>query len=215
MLRVNLLPRDRRGGSGRGLSLSLSSLRPGRLGDLVDDPWSLAVGGAAVLALLAVGGSWFLQRQRAQELDQRISALAADSARLGERRILLDSLEAERDGVKERFRLVTRVDRHRYAWPRLLHALSDALPQAAWLSEIERETPLPALTVLVRGAAASPLAVTAYVRSLEAAPVVEYVDLVRTQRSSEAPGGGQSFTLRVHYAGSEPERGAEEGTPWR
>lgn len=199
MLRINLLTEETEKGRGRGRSLDLPSLPEGGLGAVVEDPWSVALAAAAALMLLGVAGSWLLQRNRGGELDERIAALTADSARLAEQRSLLDSLTAELDGVEQRFELVTRLDGHRYAWAQLMYALSEALPEAAWLSQIQRESPLPGLTVAVRGVAASPLAVTTYLRDLEASPYVGPVRLRGSQRAGGSPGNGQSFTLDVRY----------------
>lgn len=204
MLRINLLPEERPKGRGRGLSLGLPSLPEGGPGDLTSDPWMTALVAAAVVTILAVGGSWLLQRDRARDLGDRIAALTEDSARLTARRAVLDSLAAERDQVRERFELVRRLDAHRYAWPRLMYALSAALPEAAWISGIQRESPLPNLAVTVRGVAASPLAITTYLRDLEASPYVESVRLQGSQRMRSAPGRGQSFTLSVRYGAARP-----------
>lgn len=200
MLRVNLLPEEERPAGGRGFSLSLEGLpRPRDLLEAASDPWGLALVISAVLVLLGVGGSWYLQARHADRLDERLSAAVEDSARLAELRALDDSLRTQREEIERRLVLVSRLDRDRFAWARMLHSLAAALPEPAWLTRVEAGRPLPELRVQVQGAAVDPLSVTSYVRALEGYEWVGEVDLEGTSRMTGGPSGAQSFSLSVDY----------------
>lgn len=164
------------------------------------DPWTTGLVVAGVLSVTAVAGMWLLQRQRAADLSRRIEAARSDSTRLASLMSLTDSLRAEREELRLRLSAIRRVDRTRYAWPHLLDELSRALPDGVWLTGLEREAPLPDLTVSVRGMASDPLAVTSYVRSLEGQPHVGQVEIQGSQREAGGRLDLHRFTLRARYA---------------
>lgn len=200
MLRVNLLPEEERKSGEGGFSLSLEGLpRPGDLLTAASDPWGLALAIAAVAVLLTVGGSWYLQARHADQLEEGLTAAVEDSARLADLRAMDDSLRAQREEIERRLGLVARLDRDRFAWARMIHALAAALPEPAWLARVEAERPLPELRLRVEGAAADPLAVTSYARELEGYGWIAGTTLEGTSRLTGGPAGSQSFVLTVDY----------------
>ena len=200
MLEVNLHPdreRKRRGGFDADEILgSLSDLVPSPGGD----PWSLAL---AVVALVVIGGTaglWYLQSNRLSDLDSRIQSMAEDSARLADLQGIVDSLESRRTEIRERMSQVEDLDRGRYIWPHLLNELSRALPDAAWITSIDRTGVEPDVRVQVQGVAASPLVITQYVRGLREQQHVGDVEMGGSQRQQLEDGGyGHSFQLTVTY----------------
>lgn len=201
MLEVNLHPEKRRkrgGGFDAGeLFGSLRGMVPSVGGG---DPWSVAL---AVVALVVIGGGgvlWFMQGSRLGELDGRIQSMARDSARLANLQGMVDSLEARRAAIRDRMARVEDLDRGRYIWPHMLNELSRALPDAAWLTAIERTSSAPDLRVSVEGIAASPLIITQYVRGLRDQQHVADVEMGGSQRQQLQDGGyGHSFQLTVTY----------------
>lgn len=201
MLEVNLHP-DRRRKRGGGFDAdellgSLRSMVPSVGGG---DPWSVAL---AIVALVVLGGGgvlWYLQDSRLDELDSRIQSMAKDSARLADLQGMVDSLETRRAAIQDRMARVEDLDRGRYIWPHLLDELSRALPDAVWLTAIERTSSAPDLRVSVEGIAASPLVITQYVRSLRDQQHVADVEMGGSQRQQLQDGGyGHSFQLTVTY----------------
>lgn len=199
MLEVNLHPdRKRRRGGG----FSLGDLRDS-LGSMVPsggDPWSVALAVAAVVVLGGAGGMWYYQGSQLDELEARVQSTTQDSARLADLQGMVDSLESRRAEIRDRMSRVEDLDQGRYVWPHLMNELSDALPEAAWLSAIERTATAPDLRLSVQGVAASPLVVTEYIRALDERQHVADVQMNGSQRQQLEDGGyGHSFQLTLTY----------------
>jgi Tfp pilus assembly protein PilN len=145
------------------------------------DPWLIAAVAVPALVLLVVGWLWFSQRSDRGALDQRITEAVEDSARLSDLRALSDSLIAREAQISERLGLLRGLDDGRFVWPHLLDEFSRALPDFAWLTSIREASAAPDLQVQVDGMAANPLAITAYVRSLQESPFVGQVRILGSQ----------------------------------
>lgn len=204
MIEINLHPAGEKTAARRRGKFSLGL--PGWLkGGIVGrDPLAIA---SVAIALVAIGGLaalWLLQRGEARELERRLTTAVADSARLSDLRMLSDSLLERERLIRERVELVSALDGGRFVWPHLLDEISRALPEFTWLTAVKRESPLPDLTVQIQGLAASPLAITSFVRNLTESP---YVSEVRIQGSQQQPVGDlltQSFTLVIRYGDPPP-----------
>jgi len=201
MLEVNLHPdRKRKRGGGFDAGELLGSLRGMVPSVGGGDPWSVALGIVALVVLGGGGALWYMQGSRLDELDSRIQSMARDSARLADLQGMVDSLETRQAAIQSRMTQVEDLDRGRYVWPHLLDELSRALPDAAWLTAIERTSSAPDLRVSVEGIAASPLVITQYVRSLRDRQHVADVEMGGSQRQQLQDGGyGHSFQLTVTY----------------
>lgn len=200
MIEVNLLPdaqRERRSArrAAAGRSSRLTGVGKPR------DPWGRALLVAAVVVPAAVLFLWWTQRSAAAELETRLEAATADSARLAELRAVSDSLTARREVVRQRIAVVEQLDRNRFVWPHVLDELSRALPALAWVTSLEQQTPLPDVSFRIQGLAANPLAITEFVRNLEASDYLTDVRILGSQRQ-ELDGGelvAQAFTLDARY----------------
>lgn len=200
MLKINLLPDEKKGKSRPGFSISADRIpRPGELLEAAADPWGMALVVAAAIVILGVSWSWVSQTRQADQLHERIAAAVEDSSRLAGLMTASDSLSRRREAVKGRIQVVSRLQRDRYAWARMLHAIAAALPEPAWLTLVEAERPLPELRVRLEGEAATPQAVTAYVRALEGFAWIRGARLQGTSRLADGPVRGQSFTVTVDY----------------
>lgn len=199
MIEVNLLPEgQRQRKSGKRQAATKTRLKGvGR----PRDPWGTALLIAAVLIPAAVLFLWWTQRSAADRLESRLETATADSARLAELRAVSDSLTARREVVRQRVALIEQLDRNRFVWSHLLDEVSRALPSLAWLTTIERQTPLPEASMRLQGRAANPLAITEFVRNLEASDYIANVRILGSQRE-ELDGGElvvQAFTLDARY----------------
>jgi Tfp pilus assembly protein PilN len=164
-------------------------------------PWLTAMIAVLIAAPLIMGAMWFLQRSRSGSLEERLQTSQADSTRLADLRVLSDSLTTRQQLVRERVELIRGLDRDRFVWPHILDEMSGSLPDFVWLTSIQESSPLPDLTLEIRGMAATALAVTEYVRRLEMSP---YLGLVRILGSQQIPAEGtdlevHAFTLLVDY----------------
>ncbi len=212
MIEVNLHP----GGAKAKAKVKGRRRRAGRpvLGGGARSPWLTAMIAVLIAAPLIMGAMWFLQRSRSGSLEERLQTARADSTRLADLRVLSDSLTTRQQLVRERVELIRALDRDRFVWPHILDEVSGSLPDFVWLTSIQESSPLPDLTLEIRGMAATALAVTEYVRRLEMSP---YLGLVRILGSQQIPAEGtdlevHAFTLLVDYTPPPEPRGAGSET---
>lgn len=204
MIEVNLHPdrgRKRRGGRG-GLSLSLpASLRDFRGGDGGGkrDIWGTIAIVLPLLTLLAVGWMWFSQRSERSDLEERLAVAVDDSTRLADLRALSDSLVARKAAIGSRLDLVQSLDEGRFVWPHLLDEVSRALPAYTWLTAMRQNSAEPQLDVQIDGLAANPLAITRFVRNLQASPYVSNVRIMGSQQQLVQNVAAQAFSLMMTY----------------
>lgn len=201
MIEVNLLPEQQRsrkaGKRAAGARSRLQQVGRGKPRDM----WGTVLLVVGVLAPAAVLFLWWSQRSSAGDLESRLATATADSARLAELRQVSDSLTARREVVRQRVALVEQLDRNRFVWPHMLDELSRALPSLAWLTNLQQRSPLPEVGVQIQGLAANPLAITEFVRNLEASEYITDVRILGTQKQ-ELDGGElvvQAFTLTARY----------------
>lgn len=163
------------------------------------DPWAIAAIAIPVLVLLVVGWLWLSQRGEREGLHARLGEAVEDSIRLTDLRALSDSLMTREAQIRERLELITGLDDGRFVWPHVMDELSRALPDYAWLTSIRQNNPLPDLRVQVDGMAANPLAITAFVRQLQASPYVGQVRILGSQETAVDGFAAHSFKLIVGY----------------
>lgn len=202
MIEVNLHPegraepRKRR----RRLQLKLPDWEGfGGMAAIRGDPWRYVFFAALVLAPAAVLGMWYTQRAERSDLQQRLEAAAADSARLAELQTLSDSLIRRRQQLRERIQLIRGFDEDRFVWPHLMDEISRALPENTWITQISRRGSLPDVSVELQGMTTEPLLVTDFVRALQRQPHVGSVRIVRSQRRQVGGVNAHNFTLIASY----------------
>ena len=163
--------------------------------------WQTGMVAVLVVVPVAVAALWLTQRARANGLEERLQTASADSARLADLRALSDSLTERQTLIRERMDLIRTLDRDRFIWPHVMDEASRALPNFVWLTLIQELSPLPGLTVEIRGMAATPLAVTEYVRRLEDSRYLGSVRILGSQleRVSNSDLEVHAFTLMVDY----------------
>ena len=212
MIEVNLHPeRGRaRGGTGRRLPISLPTSFPrfgggggGAAGGR--DIWTTLAVGLPVLVLLVVGWLWFSQRSERGALEVRLEAAVADSMRLSDLRALSDSLAAREGRIGRRLELVKSLDDGRFVWPHLLDEIGRALPSYTWLTSLRQNAARPQLQVQVDGLAANPLAITEFVRNLQASPYVGEVRILGSQQELVDNVAAQAFKLMIVYESPPPQ----------
>jgi Tfp pilus assembly protein PilN len=212
MIEVNLLPESQKKSRGK-------AKRPAGGGGGLEDAlkgrnlWNGALAVACVVVPAAAGVIWWGQRTDAASFDIRLEAATADSARLADLRLVSDSLSERRTQIRDRVALVEQLDRNRFVWPHLLDEISRALPRLAWLSNLRQMSPLPNVGVQIQGIAANPLAITEFVRNLEASDYVTDVRILGSQKQSLNDGelSVQAFTLTARF--TEPVGGIGRTEP--
>lgn len=211
MIEVNLLPEAQKS---RGSSKRARASRPSLPGGVKDrNPWTAALIAACVIVPAAVLFLWWAQRGDARALDTRLETATADSARLADLRLVSDSLNARRQEIRDRVALVEALDRNRFVWPHLMDEVSRAVPRLAWLSTLRQLAPMPDVEVQVQGIAANPLAITEFVRNLEASDYITDVRILGSQKQTLDDGelSVQAFTLSIRF--TEPAGGIRRTEP--
>ena len=204
MIEVDLLPESLRQGQGPAPDGAAPTRVP-------LDIWGIALLLAALTIPPGIGALWWWQRAEALELGARLEAVVADSARLAELRAASDSLTERSRDIRERIALVERLDRDRFAWPHLMDEISRALPPPAWLTSLRQLSPPPDLSVELHGVAASPLAITEFVRGLGMSANIAEVTIVGSQQQEFDPDrvSRQAFTLVLRFAHAPAGRRSE------
>ena len=117
MIRINLLPADAR----RARSLSMDKVPRSPLIALA----------AAFLLLLPVG---LLGLKAADQA--RLKRLSAILQTLAPKKQEADRLKVEADALREQQRLIDQLNQRRSHWAQRLNALSDAVPDGIWLTDL-------------------------------------------------------------------------------
>lgn len=211
MIEVNLLPRSKRS---RGKA-KRATRRSGGLGAAMKgrNPWTGALAVACVVVPAAGLVVWWTQRSHATELDVRLEAATADSVRLADLRLVSDSLNDRRVQIRDRIALIEELDRNRFVWPHLIDEISRALPSLVWLDNLRQISPVPNVGVQIQGIAGNPLAITEFVRNLEASDYVRDVRILGSQQQTLNNGqlSVQAFTLTARF--TEPPSGVRRTEP--
>ncbi|MGH7539466.1 MAG: PilN domain-containing protein [Gemmatimonadota bacterium] len=198
MIEVNLFPEQQRQRKGRRTPGPKPRIpQPGR----PRDRWGTALRVVGVLAPAAVLFLWWTQRSQASDLESRLEVATADSARLAELRQVSDSLTARREEIRRRVALIEQLDGNRFVWPHMLDEVSRALPRFAWLTNLQRRSPTPEASLQIQGVAPNPLAITEFVRNLEASEYITDVRIMGSQKQELGDGElvVQAFTLTARY----------------
>jgi hypothetical protein len=157
----------------------------------------------AVVAVALWGATAFLgarvdaTRSAAAEREARV---VADSLAVAATMSRSQVLEDRRRVLGDKLDAAGGLDRGRYAWPRLLHAISEAIPSAAWVSDVVADGEDPGSgdpSFRVMGYAASAAVAGSFARALAASGTVAEAEVVRT----EAVKIGRSPAVRFEVAG--------------
>ncbi|MEK7401982.1 MAG: PilN domain-containing protein [Gemmatimonadota bacterium] len=228
-IEVNLLPgakRGRRKASG-GSSIDFQKLGQAIAAKFKDFYLSLAIG-TGVVAVIAVGLLFMLQRSKEARLDVDVKKAVDDSTRFAV--VLADRARAEarRDSALTQLNIIKAIDEDRYIWPHILDEISRSLPPYTWLRTVNftgtaqgtnpaaayRPPPpdtskkrkrvvieLPRDTVHIRivGRTVDPQAFTRFYRLLEESPFLGNVQFSKTETLLEEAKEVTQFTLDVLY----------------
>lgn len=199
-IEINLLGAKKKAASPRrGRRFSLPSLK-GISFQIKGDPVFLGVIGViGVMAILAVGLTFGKLDER-RDLEAAVELAVKDSARYSELIQAAERLAARRDTLLARVRVIQEIDRGRYIWPHVLDEVARGLPEYTWLTGV---TSAPQDTVGLRfrvtGNTGNNLALTRFMRDLEASPFIEGVTLISVEASQLGQKVINAFVLEAAY----------------
>jgi len=200
MIAINLLPgaKRKRGAKGAGIKLPDVAALLGA----IKEPWMVA---AAVAWLLVIGlGALYVKRDGAVgALVPKLAAAKRDSVRLAGILNQRARLERRRDSLLTEIEVIRDIDRDRYVWPHILDAVTKALPDYTWLSDLAGRTSegdSAGSSFTIQGKTAGEAqAVTRFMRNLSDSPFIQGVTLVSSGMVSEQGRDLTSFTINARY----------------
>jgi Tfp pilus assembly protein PilN len=153
------------------------------------------VAGIAILGLAvgAVGVQWLSATRTINQLDEEINQLTEEKARLAPIIAQVEAYQAKLAELEEKERLIERLKNERQGPVRMLDALSEALPDFVWLTELTQRAGM----VTIDGMAASLVSVADYIRKLEDDEWFQNVELVDASINTRQEQEFTQFQLRT------------------
>lgn len=205
MIEVDLL------GERRGRRARTEQAAPWRFTKILPrDGW--VIGSTVVLfaSLVTAVNLFTAAREDVAGAAGRVEAAVQDSLRIAAAAEAVHVLEARRDSIAERLRLVLEMDAQRYVWPHLMDEIAGALPREAWLTRLARATsPEGGVRLHIEGRAQGSAALTRFWNRMEASPFMRGVRLINSERI-ERPLSGDAeelyqFVLEAEHETPDPE----------
>ncbi len=159
---------------------------------------SLSLGLAGLILLVGIV-SYVMNKSALSKLNENIEVAVADSISYAESIRLINDIRNREEWIKERIDIISRVDQHRYLWPRLMAGINDALPAVTWLTRIETVAPFPALVFRIEGISFSNIEVANFMRRLARLQQIEDVKLISSKEHSIDGYSTMAFMLECHY----------------
>ena len=137
IIEVNLLPgakKSKRGGGG-GKALDFAALGAA-ISSKVKDKWLASAVACVIMAGVAVGMLFTMQRNRENGLKDKETKAIADSVQFAA--VLRDRMvaQAKRDSALTQLMIIRAIDEDRLIWPHFLQEVSRALPIYTWLRQL-------------------------------------------------------------------------------
>jgi Tfp pilus assembly protein PilN len=153
------------------------------------------VAGIAILGLAvgAVGVQWLSATRTINQLDEEINQLTEEKARLAPIIAQVEAYQAKLAELEEKERLIERLKNERQGPVRMLDALSEALPDFVWLTELTQRAGM----VTIDGMAASLVSVADCIRKLENNEWFQNVELVDASINTRQEQEFTQFQLRT------------------
>lgn len=201
-IEINLLgARKKAAGPRRGRRFALPSLK-GISFQIKGDPLFLGVIGLMGILAIAFLGLTLKKLDERQELREAVELAVADSARYAELIQAAERLAARRDTLLARVRVIQEIDRGRYVWPHVLDEVARSLPEYTWLTGVNSAS-VAQDTIghrfRITGNTGNNLALTRFMKDLEASPFIERVTLISVEASQLGQKVINAFVLEAAY----------------
>jgi Tfp pilus assembly protein PilN len=200
MLKINLYPGPARKRFFRGLSPKVEFSFP-----LKDRAVQLSIAFVVVLFVLALL-SYLTKAHTISNLKEDIEIAESDSIKYAESIRLINDIKDREEWIRGQINIISKVDQHRYLWPKIMSGVNDALPSVTWLTKLETLSPFPQLTFTVEGISFSNIEVADFMRRLSRLKYIEGVKLVRTREFLIEGISTMAFTIECYY-NKEPDSG--------
>lgn len=198
MIEVNLLPGSAKRSTRRGLPAF-----GGRGKSFKLPPVDRLVAGSLAVAVLSIGlVVWlhFSTTARLNDLRAEEEAAVRDSARYAVLRTQGDSLRRQVEDISAKLQVIQDLDGGRYVWPHIFDEVSRALPAYVWIinmTETANQGGYP--RVRLEGRAGNLLALSRYMRELEASPFLGGARLISSSQTTLDERTVYEFLVEVTY----------------
>lgn len=201
LIEMNLLPGGRRAVGGPKKRRKAPKLQLEGFGQIFKgDPLVLL---ALVLLVGGLGWAGFTfvsQQSRMSELQSAIEKEQEDSVRFARIIATADSLQARQDTLQEKIEMIRGIDSDRFIWTHILDEVSRNLPDFTWLTGIQQTSGAGAdIQFRIEGMTGTTLALTRFMRDLEASPFIRGVRLVSVEQMQQGQKVVNNFVLLGGY----------------
>lgn len=201
LIEMNLLPGGKRG-TGRqrgGRKPSLPKFDSVR-SMIKGDPWVIGVVALVIVAALHLGSSFFTQGTTLSRIVDELEVQRQDSVRYAEAIAAADSLQARRDTLVQKARIIREIDSDRFVWAHILDQVNVALPDFTWLTSLQQTSGVGSqIEFRIDGMTGATPALTRFMRDLEESPFVRDVRLVSQEQMQQGQRLVHSFVLMARY----------------
>lgn len=183
----------------RSLGLSLKHIRPGRF--IKAPPMLLTILGGCVLVFMIV--MHFYQNYRLDSLGDEIEFALADSTALSTTIQVLKDIRLKKQEMLQRIEVVKTIEEQRYALPKLMDHVSNALPEFLWMNRwmpVESENDSTGAWFELQGESFSNIRVAEFMINLKKSPLIEDVILIKINEKIDGGISTMVFTLRCRFA---------------
>lgn len=201
LIEMNLLP-----GGKRGVARAKGPRKPSvpkfeGLREMIrGDPWVIGVVALAVLAVLHIGFTFFTQGLSISRIDGELTIQRQDSIRYAEAIAAADSLEARRDTLEQKMRIIREIDADRFVWAHIMDDVSAALPDFTWLMGVQQTSGSgSSIEFRIDGMTGATYALTRFMRDLEDSPFIRDVRLVSQEQIQQGQRLVHNFVLMARY----------------
>ncbi len=201
LIEMNLLPGGKRGAARPKAGRKLSLPKFDGLRDMVrGDPWVVGV----VTLLIAAGGhlgfTFFSQGVNLSQVESELAIQRQDSIRYAEAIAAADSLQARRDTLVQKARIIRQIDTDRFVWSHILDSVSGALPDFTWMTSMQQTAGTGSdIEFRIDGMTGLTPALTRFMRNLEESPFLRDVRLVSQEQMQQGQRLVHSFVLMARY----------------
>jgi Tfp pilus assembly protein PilN len=200
LIEVNLLPRATTRGRTRQPRRELPSVKLPRLRLPAGlDRWTVGVLLAWLAGPFAIGWMLFGARAESAQLETAIERARADSAQYAGIIEATRALQAQRDTIAQKLAVIQEIDAGRYLWAHILEEISLALPDYTWLTGIAQTSSVPVPHFRIEGRTGNNIALTQFMRDLEASPFIRGVRLSSTHQIRDNDELVYAFMLEAGY----------------
>lgn len=201
LIEMNLLPGGRRGAARPKGKRKPALPKFEGLSELIKgDTWVIVVVGLAIVALAHIAFTFVMQGAKLSQLQEDLTIQRQDSIRYAEAIAAADSLQARRDTLIQKARIIREIDTDRFVWAHIMDQVSRALPDFTWLTGMQQTSGTGSqIEFRIDGMTGATPALTRFMRDLEESPFLRDVRLVSQEQMQQGQRLVQSFVLMVRY----------------